>query len=64
MLATKVTYAGGHSSFFSANSGSFSDTQDLECVSEPTNSPAIVDVEEICVGVRADAIGKEFLFIA
>jgi hypothetical protein len=63
MLATKVTYVGGHSSFFSANSGSFSDTQDLECISEPLDAPAIVDVEEICVGVRTDEFGKEFLII-
>jgi len=63
MLATKVTYAGGHSSFFSANSGAFGDTEDLDCIAEPLDSPAIVDVERICVGVRADDFGKDFLIV-
>ena len=65
MMAAKVRYAGDHESFFSANSGPFDGSLigNLECIDEPLNAPAIVDVEQICVGVLPDEFGKEFLMV-
>ncbi len=63
MLATRLNYAGGHQSFFSANSGTFNELQDLECVSDPNDTAAIVNIEQICFAVRKDDFGKEFLIV-
>jgi hypothetical protein len=73
MLATKVTYAGGHASFFSANSRAFGDTEDLEFIeflagessatSCASQAPAIVLVDSVGVGIRVDDFGKEFLIV-
>lgn len=62
-LGTRVAYVGGHESNISANSADFGDTADLDCQVDPTDAPAIVDVERICVGVRTDDFGKEFLIV-
>jgi hypothetical protein len=76
MLATRLTYAGGHQSFISANSGLFNELQDLEFVEDDegggglsgssaggADAAAIINIERIGFSVRKDDFGKEFLII-
>jgi len=76
MLATRLNYAGGHQSGFSANSGRFNELQDIEFVADDgggdglsessatvPDAPAIVNIERIGFSVRKDDFGKEFLIV-
>jgi len=63
MLATRINYAGGYSSFLSANSGTFNELQDLECYADADDTAAIVNLQQVCFAVRKDDFGKEFLII-
>jgi hypothetical protein len=74
MMATQLNYAGGHQSFFSANSGTFNENQDLEFVDDDGgggagaaavggDAPAIVNIQRIGFSVRKDDFGKEFLIV-
>ncbi len=77
MLVTRLTYAGGHQSFISANSGLFNELQDLEFVLDDdggggltaqsttagADAAAIINIQRIGFSVRKDDFGKEFLIV-